>query len=278
MMSNSNSRRYLIGRRGTQLLVMLLLVGGNRWGWPVLKGNLSQSMLLGTIPLADPLAVLQLLAAGGMLASKAILGALITVVFYGLLGGRTFCAWVCPLNAVTDLSNWLAQKIGWNQDQAKGILGRKTRFVILILALVLSFILGVAAFEAVSPIGMLQRGIVFGMGLGWLVVLAVFIFDLAVLRNGFCGHLCPLGAFYAAISRLSLVRIEHEHDKCTSCMKCQKVCPESEILQLVGKASGSVLDGVCTNCGRCIEVCPDDALRFNFRKQAMFIESGGPKS
>ena len=58
------------------------------------------------VPLADPFAVLQLLAAGGMLASNALLGSLITVVFYGLLGGRTFCAWVCPLNPVTDLATF----------------------------------------------------------------------------------------------------------------------------------------------------------------------------
>lgn len=274
-MSNSNSIRYLVSRRVVQLVAMLLLMGGNYWGWPILKGNLSQSMLLGTVPLADPFAVLQLLAAGGMLAGNVLLGSLITVVFYGLLGGRTFCAWVCPMNPVSDLANWLAGKLALNRGQTTRIFNRFTRFAVLILALVLSFILGVAAFEVISPIGMLQRGLVFGMGAGWLAVVAVFLFDLAVQRNGFCGHLCPLGAFYATISPLSLVRIEHEHQKCTSCMKCLKVCPENEILELVGQVSGSVLDGVCNNCGRCIEVCPDDALRFAFRKQAMSLESGG---
>lgn len=274
-MNNSNSRRYLVSRRVVQLVVMLLLMGGNYWGWPILKGNLSQSMLLGTVPLADPFAVLQLLAAGGLLAGNVLLGSLITVVFYGLLGGRTFCAWVCPLNPVSDLANWLARKMNWNKGQTNRIFHRFSRFVVLIMALVLSFILGIAAFEVISPVGMLQRGLVFGMGAGWLAVLAVFLFDLAVQRNGFCGHLCPLGAFYATISPLSLVRVQHEHHKCTSCMKCLKVCPENEILELVGQVSGSVLDGVCTNCGRCIEVCPDDALHFAFRKQAMSLDSGG---
>ncbi len=274
-MNKSKHLRYLIGRRVVQAAVMLLLVGGNLWGWTVLRGNLSQSILLGTVPLADPFAVLQLLAAGGMLASNALLGSLITVVFYGLLGGRTFCAWVCPMNPVTDLANRLARRLGWNKGQKARMFSRSSRFVALILAVVLSLVLGIAAFEAISPIGMLHRGLVFGMGAGWMVVLAAFVFDLAVQRNGFCGHLCPLGAFYTAISPMSLVRIQHDHHKCTSCMDCLKVCPENEILELVGKASGSVLDGVCTNCGRCIEVCHDDALRFNFRKEAMSLESGG---
>ena len=274
-MNKSRHLRYLVSRRLVQTVVMLLLVGGNLWGWTVLRGNLSQSLLLGTVPLADPFAVLQLLAAGGLLASNALLGSLITVVFYALLGGRTFCAWVCPLNPVTDLANWLARRLGWDKSRQGRMFSRSSRFVVLILALGLSFGLGIAAFEAISPIGMLHRGLVFGMGAGWTIVLAVFLFDLAVQRNGFCGHLCPLGAFYSAISPLSLIRIEHDHNKCTSCMDCLKVCPENEILELVGKASGSVLDGVCTNCGRCIEICHDDALRFNLRKQAMSLESGG---
>ncbi len=274
-MNKSRHLRFLIGRRVVQASVMLLLVGGNLWGWNVLRGNLSQSMLLNTVPLADPFAVLQLLAAGGLLAGNTLLGSLITVAFYGLLGGRTFCSWVCPMNPVTDLANWLARRLGWNKGRNSRVFSRSSRFVALILALVLSFVLSIPAFEAISPISMLHRGLVFGMGAGWFLVLVVFLFDLAVQRNGFCGHLCPLGAFYSAISPLSLMRIEHDHKKCTSCMDCLKVCPEHEILELVGKASGSVLDPVCTNCGRCIEVCYDDALHFSLRKQAMSLKSGG---
>jgi ferredoxin-type protein NapH len=273
-MTSLRAHRYLIARRLVQTVVMVLLVGGNLWGWSVLRGNLSSSVILGSVPLADPFAVLQLLAAGGLLATDVLLGAAITLVFYALLGGRMFCAWVCPMNAVTDLANRLGRRFKTGSSALR-VFGRPARYFILAVALVLSGILGVAAFEAVSPIGMLQRGLVFGMGAGWLAVAAVFLFDLLIQRNGFCGHLCPLGAFYALVGRTALLRIDHDHEKCTKCMDCLKVCPENQILALVGQASGSVLDGVCTNCGRCIEVCPDAALSFSHRKHAMSLESGG---
>lgn len=273
-MTSLRSHRYLIARRLVQTAVMVLLIGGNLWGWTVLRGNLSSSIFLDTVPLADPFAVLQLFAAGGLLAMNVMLGAAITLVFYALLGGRVFCAWVCPMNPVTDLANRLGLRFGTGQGTHR-VVGRSARYFILATALILSALMGVAAFEAISPIGLLQRGLVFGMGAGWLGVLAVFVFDLVIQRNGFCGHLCPLGAFYSLLGRAALVRVAHDHVKCTSCLDCLRVCPENEILALVGQASGSVLDGVCTNCGRCIEVCPDDALSFSNRQHAMSLESGG---
>ena len=82
---------FLISRRLVQALVVVLFMGGNLWGWSVLQGNLSSSIFLGVVPFADPLATLQLLAAGGLLGLDALLGAGITLVIYAVLGGRCWC-------------------------------------------------------------------------------------------------------------------------------------------------------------------------------------------
>ncbi|MFT8144368.1 4Fe-4S binding protein, partial [Salmonella enterica subsp. enterica serovar Enteritidis] len=58
---------------------------------------------------------------------------------------------------------------------------------------------GIAAFELVSPIGILHRGVIFGMGMGGAAVLSIFLFDLFAVKNGWCGHVCPLGGFYSLI-------------------------------------------------------------------------------
>ena len=106
--------RFLLARRAVQVGVMLLLVGANAWGWRVLTGNLSCSRVADAVPLADPHAVLQLLGAGAeaglVVGADALLGAAITLVFYGLFFGRAFCAWICPLNPVTDLANRLRRR------------------------------------------------------------------------------------------------------------------------------------------------------------------------
>ena len=253
---------YLIFRRIVQVMLLILFTEANAWGWQVLTGNFSSAMVLNLFYLTDPHAVLQTLFTGFLVAADALTGAVIVLLFYGLFAGRSFCSWVCPMNMVTDLALWVRKKFFKDQKDLL-IVNRKTRYWILLLGLALSTFTGVAAFEVINPIGMFYRGIIFGFGMAWAVVLLVFLFDLFVLKNGWCGHICPLGAFYAATTRFALVKVRHDHAKCTKCWKCKVVCPEKQVLKIIGEKDGLILSGECTNCGRCIEVCRDDALRFS---------------
>lgn len=265
-MSNLYSKyRFLVLRRVVQLGLLFLYIGGNYYGWTILRGNLSGSIIFELIPMSDPFAVLQMLTAGASLTLDVMIGALVVFILYGVFLGRAFCSWICPMNMVTDLANWLRRKLSLDKDETNIRLSRKIRYWVIGLSLVLTGYFGLAAFEIISPVSMLHRGVVFGIGMGWAAVLVIFLVDLFVTRNAFCGHICPLGGFYSAISRFSLFRVAHNHEKCTECMECRVVCPENQVLDMIGKKSVSVTNGECSNCGRCIEVCSDDALGFNIR-------------
>ena len=259
---------YLLLRRAVQIGVLLLFIGTVRWGWevagrPVLTGNLSSSELFGFIPMADPFAVLQIMLTGNFPMQEVLLGAAIILILYALLGGRVWCAWVCPINMVTDLAASLRRRLGITELFR---LSRNIRYTVLALTLILSALTGVAAFEWISPISMMHRELIFGIGLGWTAVLGVFLFDLFILRNGWCGHICPLGAFYALVGKLALLRIRFDTPTCTHCGECAKICPEPQVLNLREAAtSGMVASGECTNCGRCISICPEDTLHFDLR-------------
>lgn len=259
------NNKFLILRRVVQISLMVLYFGANAWGWNILMGNLSSSLIFGFIPMSDPYAVLQMFVAGAIIANNIFLGLLIAVLFYGIIGGRAFCSWVCPVNMITDLANYLRRKLGFNQIQKKQPASRSMRYWVIAISLVISFAFGITAFEFVSPVSMVHRGIIFGMGFGWAAIVVIFLFDLFVLKNGWCGHICPIGGVYSIIGRFSLIRVDYEEEKCTLCMKCKEVCPEVQVLSMVGKKSEQVLSGECTNCARCIEVCDDDALNFSIR-------------
>ena len=227
----------------------------------ILSGDLSFSKVFETIPLSDPFATLQLFVAGGGLAFDVWLGALIVSLFYGVFAGRAYCGWVCPINLVVDLSAWLRRKLSITTSLLN--LPRGFKYLVLALSLALSILFGVGAFEMINPVSMLSRGIVFGMGFGILGIVMIFLFDLCVLKNGFCGHICPIGATFSLIGKFSLLKVKHKVQNCTKCMKCVEICPEKQVLDMIGKKDERVTQMACIKCGRCIDVCSDNALSFS---------------
>jgi ferredoxin-type protein NapH len=256
------NKKYLFLRRITQLVILFLFFGGNYFGWKVLIGNYSSATLFDKILLSDPFAVLQILTSGFIVATDLFIGAAIVLLFYAIIGGRVFCSWVCPINMLSDFSVWSRKKL-YIKNKPVLKLSRNFRYYVLVLSFILSAIIGVAAFEMVSPISIFHRAIIFGVGGSWAIILALFLFDLTIIKNGWCGYICPLGAFYSVVGKYGLLKVYHEKDKCTLCNKCFDVCSERQVLDIIGQKDGYIKNGECTNCAQCIDVCDDDALNFS---------------
>lgn len=273
------AHKWLLLRRASQLGLLGLFLLGPLAGVWVVQGNLSASMTLDILPLTDPMLLLQSVASGAWPTLSGFVGALIVLGFYALAGGRVFCSWVCPVNLVTDLAAWLRRRFDLRTSSR---LSRNLRYWILGVVLVLPAVTGTIAWEAVNPVSMAHRGLFFGMGWAWAVVLAVFFFDLLVARNGWCGHLCPVGAFYGLIGTRAQVRVSaYRRERCDDCMDCFNICPEPQVIKpaLKGAAAGIgpvILDINCTNCGRCIDVCSVDVFRFGTRSSQAATPVVGP--
>ena len=262
--------QWLLLRRITQGAILALFLAGPWFGVWIVRGNLNFSETLDILPLTDPFIAVQALLAGYPPVMTAWLGVLIVVLGYIIVGGRNYCSWVCPLNAVTDLAAWLRRRLGLRGGLH---MKRSARHGVLVTALVVAAVTGTVAWEMVNPVSMLHRGLIFGFGMAWTVVLAVFLFDLFVVRQGWCGHLCPVGAFYGLIGHLSLLRIRlPQRTACNDCMDCFEVCPEPQVIRPALKAVGGtppvILNAQCTNCGRCIDVCERDVFSFGWRPRA----------
>jgi len=262
------AHRFLILRRVSQLGVLALFLLGPWFGVWIVEGNLASSLTLEVLPLSDPLVLLQLLATGQWPETTAIIGGAIVLGFYLLLGGRAYCSWVCPINIVTDLAEWLRRRIGF---KGSANISAQTRNWLLGAILLLAAVSGSIAWELVNPVSMVYRGLVFGMGMAWGIVLAIFLLDLLIGRRAWCGHLCPVGAFYGQLGRFALLRVSAaRREHCDDCMDCFTVCPEHQVIRpaLKGadKGLGPVItSGHCTNCGRCIDVCARDVFTFTHR-------------
>jgi ferredoxin-type protein NapH len=262
------AHKWLLLRRLTQLTIIVLFLIGPWFGVWIVKGNLNYSYTLGVLPLTDPYIVLQSLLTGHVPERLALVGLAIVAAFYLLVGGRAYCAWVCPVNLVTDLAAWLRAKLG---IKGGAHVSRQTRYWMLAMTLLLALGSGTLAWELVNPGSMLHRGLIFGLGAAWAVILAVLLLDVFVMNRGWCGHLCPTGAFYSLLGKYILLRVAAvRREQCNDCMDCFAVCPEHQVitpaLKGVSKGVGPViLSPNCTNCGRCIDVCSKNVFQFGTR-------------
>jgi ferredoxin-type protein NapH len=172
------------------------------------------------------------------------------------------------VNLVTHAAEWLR---GTLNIKAGTHFSNKTRNWLLGATLVVAAVSGSLAWELVNPVSMVDRGLVFGMGLAWGVLAAVFLLDLFVGRRAWCGHLCPVGAFYGLVGEAALLRVGAvRRERCDDCLDCFAVCPEHQVIRpaLKGADKGQgpvILSGHCTNCGRCIDVCGRDVFAFTTR-------------
>ena len=259
--------RWLLLRRASQLSILALFLCGPWFGLWIAKGNLSASLILDSVPLNDPYLLLQTLASGHWPYRTALIGGAIVLAFYLLVGGRVFCSWVCPVNLVTDAAAWSRRRLGIKSGRVPDA---NTRYWLLGGTLLAAALTGVLAWEWGNPVSLLQRSLLFGMAGGFWVVAGIFLYDLLVAGRGWCGHLCPMGAFYSLLGRFALLRVSAaQRSACNDCMDCFVVCPEPQVirpaLKQAGQQSPLILSANCTACGRCIDVCDLKVFKMTHR-------------
>ena len=262
------AHKWLILRRVSQLSILALFLAGPLFGVWIVTGNMASSLTLDILPLSDPYVMLQALMSGNLPVMEGLIGVAIVSVFYLLIGGRVYCSWMCPVNIVTDAAAWTRRKLGLKVSSP---FSRSTRYWLLGLTLILPPITGAIVWELFNPVSLMFRGIIFGMGWAWMVIIAIFLFDVFISQRGWCGHLCPVGAFYSLLGTKSILRVSaSKRDQCDDCNDCFVICPEPKVIRpaLKGadKGIGPLIDEInCTNCGRCIDICDEDVFSFSSR-------------
>jgi len=240
--------------RGTDNLLRERLLQGHFAASALHAGGLSLNF-------ADPFATLELFAASHQVTVELAVAALIVAGFYWALGGRTFCAWVCPLGTVLDLAEPLHRRLRKRFGLRTRELDPALKYRLLPLVLGLSALTGLTCFELISPIFALSRAVAFGALSGLVLVALVVAFELFVSRRGWCEALCPVGALYGLIGKVSPVRVEIDHAICDECKVCARFCITPRILDApIDRQTTAVISADCTLCGACIDDCPTGAL------------------
>ena len=195
------------------------------------------------------------------------------LILLGVLLGRFICGFLCPFGWFQELLH----KIPTRKISTKKLkLLTYIKYVVLLVMVVLlpvlvtndvgmgdpffcKYLCPQGVLEGAIPLAAVNSGIraalgtLFSWKLGILVVVAV----LSVLfYRPFCKWLCPLGAFYALLNKVSLLGMKVDKNKCVSCGKCAKAC------KMDVDVTKSPDHTECIRCGMCIRACPTNAVSF----------------
>ena len=195
------------------------------------------------------------------------------LILLGVLLGRFICGFLCPF--------------GWFQELLHKIPGKKLSarklkpltfikygvlviMVILLPALVVNdvgmgepffckYLCPQGVLEGALPLAVADEGIRAALGVlfSWKLAVLLSVAILSVLfYRPFCKWLCPLGAFYALLNKVSLIGMKVDGNKCVSCGKCAKACRmDVDVTKTPDHTE-------CIRCGMCVKACPVEAVSF----------------
>ena len=197
------------------------------------------------------------------------------LILLGVLLGRVICGFLCPFGWFQELLHKIpTKKLSTKKLKPLTYLKYVVLLVMVVLLPVLvtnqlgmgdpffcKYLCPQGVLEGAIPLSMANAGIRAALGslFTWkfIVLLTVIVLSIVFYRP-FCKWLCPLGAFYALLNKVSLFQMQVDQSKCVSCGKCAKVC------KMDVDVTKSPNHTECIRCGMCIRACPTDAVSFRY--------------
>jgi len=250
------------------ILVNLLFVLSFYLDIQILEGALTASRFVG-FHMADLNSALQVILAYKVVVLNLLIGMVTVTIGWWLLGGRTFCSWVCPYHLLAEWTEMLHIKLAKKKFVTDHLLDRRARPWLWFIFVVLALLSGYTVYETISPTGILSRALIYGPGLALLWVGFLLLIEIFYSRRAWCRYACPIGLTYGFIGATSPLSVKYELSSCLHEDDCRKVCLVPHVLDTViqGRARSEKVEigADCTRCGRCVDICPSGALTFKFK-------------
>jgi ferredoxin-type protein NapH len=250
------------------ILVNVMFIVSYWYDVQLVEGALTASRFVG-FHMADLNSALQVVLAFKHLALNLLIGIVTVAILWWLLGGRTFCSWVCPYHLLAEFAEMLHLKLaarGWVSDHQ---LHRGTRSVLYVIFALLALVTGYTVFETINPVGIVSRALIYGASMALVLVGVLLFIEIFYSRRFWCRYMCPIGLTYGMLGSVSPVVVRYDLEQCLHEGECRKVCLVPHVLEMTKKARADDvfmdIGADCTRCGMCIETCPTGALTFKIR-------------
>lgn len=216
-----------------------------------------------------------------------LLPIILTIIF-----GRFFCGWLCPFGSLHHVFSYF---VHYRSSAKKRIaLNRfhpwqRLKYILLVAFLVMAAFpgqSGILISGLLDPIPLISRTVnltllpLMDSNIGLtsinirlyetgLLVVSVFILFLLlnlITPRFFCRFLCPTGALFGLVNRLSLLQIGKTATDCSDCKKCEQVC------QGGCSPSTDIRTSECLLCCNCIDPCKDMIIDYRIDPPARQLQ------
>ena len=216
----------------------------------------------------------------------------ITLVF-----GRIYCSVICPLGVMQDLISWIHGKFKKNRfSYSKEVKWLRYPILVVFIALVIAGVGSILALlEPYGTYGMIatnlfqpiyqwcnnlfaaisehyesytfynadvwiKGGLALALSIGFFLIIGILAW-----RGGrtYCNTICPVGTLLSSASRISILKVNIDKDKCIKCGMCTRNCKAS----CVDYQNGTVDHSRCVTCGNCISKCKKDAIYYGLPRK-----------
>ena len=187
--------------------------------------------------------------------------ALAFFLLLSIIGNKLLCGWACPFGAIQELFYSLPILRKMKKKKIPFWLTNTIRSGLFLVTLLFLFGIvggkkGFVIYHYLNPFNLFNLDFEH-----WLILFSVIVFLVLsfFVYRPFCHLICPFGFISWIAERLSLTRVNIDHQKCTNCGACIRACPTEAAK---GKVSDKLFGADCFSCARCLNVCPVDAIRY----------------
>lgn len=192
---------------------------------------------------------------------------LVLILLIALIFRRSFCGLICPFGTIQELFG----KLGKNTFKKNYKLPKKVdkplrylKYIILFFTIFYAWKtsgLWMSPYDPWAAYGHIGEGIssIINEFLVGGIILLITIIGSLIYDRFFCKYLCPMGAFYGIVSKISFGKLTRDENTCINCGLCNKVCPAN----IKVSENSTISSSECINCQSCILSCPNkDTLKF----------------
>jgi len=180
---------------------------------------------------------------------------------YAFFFRRSFCGNICPFGGIFEFIGKLNPKKIKLQNKIDKPL-RYLKYIVLIFITISAWVTATLWISPYDPWVALSHIFSFSEAvneyfIGYIILLVVVVASIFIERF-FCKYICPAGALYGIISKISPFKIKRS--PCTNCGLCSIKCPMDIDVAKVD----SVNSAECIACGNCVSSCPSSKKNLNF--------------